>query len=100
MLAGRLPSAGSTETPIVVVDCQRPGPSTGMPTKHAQEDLWHLVHGGHGEHVRVVLAPTDVADCFHTTSEAFRIAERFRCPAFVAIMRGIVAREITINSTR
>lgn len=77
--------AGSAETPIVVVDCQRPGPSTGMPTKHAQEDLWHLIHGGHGEHVRAVLAPTDVADCFAITSEAFRLAEHFRCPAFVAL---------------
>lgn len=77
--------AGSAETPIVVVDCQRPGPSTGMPTKHGQEDLWHLVHGGHGEHVRIVLAPTNVADAFHATSEAFRLAEDFRCPAFVAM---------------
>lgn len=77
--------AGSTETPVVVLDCQRPGPSTGMPTKHAQEDLWHLIHGGHGESVRVVLAPTDVADAFTVTSEAFRLADRFRCPAFVAL---------------
>lgn len=77
--------AGSAEVPIVVVDCQRPGPSTGMPTKHGQEDLWHLVHGGHGEHVRIVLAPTDVADAFHTAAEAFRLAERFRAPAFVAL---------------
>lgn len=77
--------AGSAETPCVIVDCQRPGPSTGMPTKHAQEDLWQMVHGGHGEFVRVVLSPTDVADAFHVTSEAFRLAERFRCPAFVAL---------------
>jgi 2-oxoglutarate ferredoxin oxidoreductase subunit alpha len=77
--------AGSAETPLVVVDCQRPGPSTGMPTKHGQEDLWHLIHGGHGEHVRIVLSPTDVADAFRTTSEAFRLAERWRCPTFVAL---------------
>jgi 2-oxoglutarate ferredoxin oxidoreductase subunit alpha len=77
--------AGSAEVPIVVVDCQRPGPSTGMPTKHAQEDLWHLVHGGHGEHVRIVLSPTDVGDAFHATVEAFRLAERFRAPTFVAL---------------
>lgn len=77
--------AGSAEVPIVVVDCQRPGPSTGMPTKHGQEDLWHLVHGGHGEHVRIVLAPTDVGDAFAVTVEAFRLAERFRAPAFVAL---------------
>jgi 2-oxoglutarate ferredoxin oxidoreductase subunit alpha len=43
------------------------------------------VHGGHGEFVRVVLSPVDVADAFHVTSEAFRLAERFRCPAFVAL---------------
>jgi 2-oxoglutarate ferredoxin oxidoreductase subunit alpha len=77
--------AGSAETPCVIVDCQRPGPSTGMPTKHGQEDLWQMVHGGHGEFVRVVLSPVDVADAFHATSEAFRLAERFRCPAFVAL---------------
>jgi 2-oxoglutarate/2-oxoacid ferredoxin oxidoreductase subunit alpha len=77
--------AGSAEVPIVVVDCQRPGPSTGMPTKHGQEDLWHLVHGGHGEHVRIVLAPTDVGDAFAATVEAFRLSERFRTPAFVAL---------------
>lgn len=77
--------AGSAEVPIVVVDCQRPGPSTGMPTKHGQEDLWHLIHGGHGEHVRIVLSPTDVGDAFATTVEAFRLAERFRAPAFVAL---------------
>ncbi|MHB8634782.1 MAG: 2-oxoacid:acceptor oxidoreductase subunit alpha [Thermoplasmatota archaeon] len=77
--------AGSTETPCVILDCQRPGPSTGMPTKHAQEDLWAMALGGHGESVRVVLAPTDVADSFRVTSEAFRLAHRFRCPAFVAL---------------
>ncbi len=77
--------AGSTETPVVVLDCQRPGPSTGMPTKHGQEDLWHLALGGHGEDVRIVLAPTDVADAFHATSEAFRLAHGFRAPAFVAL---------------
>lgn len=77
--------AGSAEVPCVIVDAQRPGPSTGMPTKHGQEDLWHLVHGGHGEFVRVVLSPTGVADAFYATSEAFRLAHKFRCPAFVAL---------------
>ncbi len=76
---------GSMETPGVIIDCQRPGPSTGMPTKHGQEDLWHMVHGGHGEFVRVALAPTDVADSFTITSEAFRLSEMFRCPAIVGL---------------
>lgn len=77
--------AGSTETPVVVIDCQRPGPSTGMPTKHGQEDLWHLIHGGAGEIVRIVLSPTNVEDAFYATSEAFRLSEQFRAPAFVAL---------------
>jgi 2-oxoglutarate ferredoxin oxidoreductase subunit alpha len=77
--------AGSTETPVVVLDCQRPGPSTGMPTKHSQDDIWHLCLGGHGEEVRIVLAPMDVRDAFFITSEAFRLAWQFRAPAFVAL---------------
>lgn len=85
LMAETIGLAGSTETPVVILDCQRPGPSTGMPTKHGQEDLWHMVHGGHGEFVRIVLAPTDVADAFAATSEAFRLAARFRAPAFVAL---------------
>lgn len=85
LMAESIGLAGSAETPCVIVDCQRPGPSTGMPTKHGQEDLWQMIHGGHGEFVRVVLAPTDVGDAFHATNEAFRLAERYRCPAFVAL---------------
>ena len=85
LMTEALGMAGSCETPIVVVDCQRPGPSTGMPTKHGQEDLWHLVHGGHGEYVRVVLSPTDVADALRTVVQAFQLSERWRCPAFVAM---------------
>lgn len=76
---------GSMEVPGVILDCQRPGPSTGMPTKHGQDDLWHMVHGGAGEGVRVALAPTDVKDAFHATSEAFRLSEMFRCPAIVGL---------------
>jgi 2-oxoglutarate ferredoxin oxidoreductase subunit alpha len=85
LMAEAVGLAGSAETPLVIVDCQRPGPSTGMPTKHSQEDLWAMVHGGHGEFVRIVLSPTDIADCIRTTSEAFRLSERFRAPAFVAL---------------
>ncbi len=76
---------GSMEIPVVIFDCQRPGPSTGMPTKHGQEDLWHIIHGGHGEFVRVAMAPVDVEDAFHAAAELFRIAEQFRCPAILAL---------------
>ncbi len=77
--------AGATETPAVILNCQRPGPATGMPTKHAQEDLWHMAHGGHGEFPRAVIAPTCVADAYHATIEAFRLAETWRCPVIVAM---------------
>lgn len=77
--------AEATETPVVIVDCQRPGPSTGMPTKHAQDDVWHLCHGGHGEAVRAVLAPMDVADAHRTAGQAFDLADQFHCPVYVAM---------------
>ncbi len=77
--------AMSAEIPCVILDCQRPGPSTGMPTKHGQEDLWHMIHGGHGESVRIVLAPTDIGDAYYTTAQAFQLAEKWRTPVFVAL---------------
>lgn len=77
--------AGSMEVPVVIFDCQRPGPSTGMPTKHGQEDLWQIVHGGHGEFVRVAMAPMDVADAYHAAAELFRLTETYRCPGILAL---------------
>jgi 2-oxoglutarate ferredoxin oxidoreductase subunit alpha len=71
------------EIPAVVVDCQRSGPSTGMPTRHEQGDLNLAVYGGHGSIQRIVLAPTGVEDCFWTTVEAFNLSEEFQMPALV-----------------
>ena len=67
--------AGMAEIPAVIVDAQRSGPSTGMPTKTEQSDLNHALYGGHGEAPRVVMAPTSVEDCFHVIVEAFNAAE-------------------------
>jgi 2-oxoglutarate ferredoxin oxidoreductase subunit alpha len=75
--------ASMAEIPSVVVDCQRAGPSTGMPTRHEQGDLNLAVYGAHGEVQRVVLAPTSVVDCFWTTIEAFNLAEEFQLPVIV-----------------
>ncbi|MCL5676988.1 MAG: 2-oxoacid:acceptor oxidoreductase subunit alpha [Firmicutes bacterium] len=77
--------SGMTETPAVVVDVQRAGPSTGLPTKLEQSDINMLVYGSHGEFPRVVLAPASVSDCFYLTMEAFNLAEELQCPVFVAI---------------
>lgn len=76
--------AAMTETPIVVVDTQRGGPSTGMPTKQEQSDLWALAIGGHGDSPRIVLAPGSVQELFSLTAEAFNLADNFHCPVLVA----------------
>lgn len=75
--------ASMAEIPAVVVDCQRAGPSTGMPTRHEQGDLFIAVYGAHGEVQRVVLAPTSVTDCFWTLVDAFNLSETFQMPAIV-----------------
>jgi 2-oxoglutarate ferredoxin oxidoreductase subunit alpha len=75
--------ASMAEIPAVIIDCQRAGPSTGMPTRHEQGDLNLAVYGAHGEVQRVVLAPTSVMDCFWTTIDAFNLSEEFQMPAIV-----------------
>jgi 2-oxoglutarate/2-oxoacid ferredoxin oxidoreductase subunit alpha len=67
--------ASMTEIPLVVVDAQRGGPSTGLPTKMEQSDLNIAVHGGHGDSPRIVLAPASVAECFHLTTWGFNLSD-------------------------
>lgn len=75
--------ASMSELPVVIIDVQRAGPSTGMSTKHAQDDLLASVYGGHGEGQRVILAPTGIHDCIFTTINAFNIAEQYQCPVIL-----------------
>lgn len=75
--------ASMTETPVVIVDAQRAGPSTGMPTKTEQSDLLFAVHMGHGDTPRVVLAPSNVKDCFYGMVRAFYIAEKYQIPVIM-----------------
>ncbi len=75
--------SGMAELPAVIVDVQRSGPSTGMPTKQEQGDLNMAVYAGHGEFPRVVLAATDVADCFWRAIDAFNFAERYQLPVIL-----------------
>jgi len=86
------------EIPSVVVNVQRGGPSTGIPTKSEQSDLFHAVYGGHGDMPRVVLACCDVEDAFHTTVDAFNIAEEFQLPVIVLSDQLIAQRRETIDS--
>jgi 2-oxoglutarate ferredoxin oxidoreductase subunit alpha len=69
-----------TELPLVIVDVQRGGPSTGLPTKTEQSDLLQAIHGRHGEAPLVVLSAKSPADCFHKAIEAVRIATKYMTP--------------------
>ncbi|REJ34493.1 MAG: 2-oxoacid:acceptor oxidoreductase subunit alpha [Bacillota bacterium] len=72
------------EIPVVIVDTQRGGPSTGMPTKHEQSDVWALLYGTHGDTPRIILAPSTVEETFYMTAEAFNLADKYQCPVVVA----------------
>jgi len=71
------------ETPVVVIDCQRAGPSTGVPTKTEQGDLWQMLGAGFGDYPRAIAAPLDIGDCFTIIPEVFNIADRYQCPGIV-----------------
>ncbi len=75
--------AGVTETPIVIMMGQRPGPATGMPTWSSQADLQFLIHASQDEFPRFVLTPGDVEEAFYLTAEAFNLAEKYQTPVFV-----------------
>ena len=74
--------AGMTETPIVIVDTQRGGPSTGLPTKKEQSDLMAMIYGTHGEIPKIVIAPSTVEEAFYDTVEAFNIADELSMPSY------------------
>lgn len=75
--------AGMTETPVVIVDTQRGGPSTGLPTKQEQSDLNAAMYSTHGEIPKVVIAPSTVEECFYDMAEAFNIAEEYQAPVIL-----------------
>ncbi|UII58045.1 2-oxoacid:acceptor oxidoreductase subunit alpha (plasmid) [Cytobacillus spongiae] len=75
--------SGMTEQPLVVVDTQRGGPSTGLPTKQEQSDLMAMIYGTHGEIPKIVLAPSTVQEAFYDTVEAFNLAEEYQCPVII-----------------
>ncbi|MBC8095776.1 MAG: 2-oxoacid:acceptor oxidoreductase subunit alpha, partial [Akkermansiaceae bacterium] len=84
--------AGMAEVPIIVVDIQRGGPSTGMPTNIEQSDLNIAVYGGHGDAPRVVLAPANVEDCFYMAIEAVNIARKYNTPVYLVSDQAIATR--------
>ncbi|MFB6251230.1 MAG: 2-oxoacid:acceptor oxidoreductase subunit alpha [Halobellus sp.] len=85
----------TSETPLVVVDVMRSGPSTGMPTKQEQGDLNMMLYGGHGEIPRFVLGPTTISECFWKTVEAFNLAEKYQTPVYIAADLSMAVTEQT-----
>jgi len=75
--------AGMTETPVVIVEVQRGGPSTGLPTKTEQGDLFQLLGASQGEFPRVILAPRTLQECYTAAIQAFNIAETYQCPVLI-----------------
>jgi 2-oxoglutarate ferredoxin oxidoreductase subunit alpha len=75
--------ASMAEIPLIVVNVQRGGPSTGLPTNVEQSDLYQAVFGAHGDSPRVVLAASTVEDCFYIALEAARIARKYSTPVFI-----------------
>lgn len=76
--------SGMTETPLVIIDTQRGGPSTGLPTKQEQSDINALIYGTHGEIPKLVVAPSTIEECFYDVIEAFNLAEQYQIPVIVA----------------
>ena len=87
----------TSETPLVIVDVMRSGPSTGMPTKQEQGDLNGLLYGGHGEIPRFVLAPTTISECFWKTVEAFNLAEKYQLPVYLTADLSMAVTEQTFS---
>jgi 2-oxoglutarate ferredoxin oxidoreductase subunit alpha len=89
--------SGSGEIPVVIVDCQRSGPSTGMPTKPEQSDLNIMVFGGHGDFPRIVLAPGHPEDCFYLTVDGTNLADKYQCPVFIAMDQALSQNIATVE---
>jgi 2-oxoglutarate/2-oxoacid ferredoxin oxidoreductase subunit alpha len=89
--------AGMTETPVVIVLGQRPGPATGLPTRTEQAELFFALHAGHGEFPRAVLAPADAADAFSAAVKAFNLAEQYQTPVIILTDNHLATSYYTVD---
>lgn len=88
--------AGSAEIPLVIVDAQRAGPSTGMPTKPEQSDIGMLIHGGNGDFPRIVLAAGDATDAFELAVIATNLAQRIQGPVYLMLDQAVSQDSSTV----
>jgi len=84
--------ATMAELPIIVINVQRGGPSTGLPTSVEQSDMMQAIYGSHGDSPRIVLAPKNVKDCFYIALEACRVAKKYSCPVIVLTDQALATR--------
>ncbi len=80
LMAESLSMASMAELPMVVIDVQRSGPSTGMATKVEQSDIDAACHNAHGDYANIVISPTSIEECFYEMQKAFNLAEVYQCP--------------------
>jgi 2-oxoglutarate/2-oxoacid ferredoxin oxidoreductase subunit alpha len=92
--------AGAIETPMVVHIAQRPGPATGLPTRTEQADLNLAVHSGHGDFLRVILAPGDLEEGYELAKTAFDIADHYQSPVFLLTDQYFVDSYYTVPAFR
>ncbi|HZS75483.1 MAG TPA: 2-oxoacid:acceptor oxidoreductase subunit alpha [Ktedonobacteraceae bacterium] len=97
LMAEAIGYASMAEIPVVIVDAQRAGPSTGMPTKMEQSDLSFALNASHGDSPRMVVAPADVADCYHLMILAFNMAERYQMPVLFLTDQSLTARVESVD---
>lgn len=97
LMGEQLNLASMVELPLVIVNVQRGGPSTGLPTKTEQGDLKFAIYGTAGESPRAILAPSGVQDCFYQTIRAFNIAERYQMPVVILSDQSIGYRKATVR---
>ncbi len=97
LMAEGLGWAGMNEVPVVVTLYQRGGPSTGLPTRHSQEDLLFAVYAGHGEFPRIVYASGDVEEIFYDVAKVFNFAERYQTPVIHLIDKAMANSIMTVK---
>jgi len=89
--------AGITETPVVIIDGQRPGPAVGLPTRTEQGDLQFVLHAHHGDFPRAVLAPATIKDAFWITVNAFNWAEKYQLPVIILTDQHLASSYATVD---
>ena len=89
--------AGGTETPVVIVLGQRPGPAVGLPTRTEQGELKFAIYGGSGDFPKVVLAPHSIEDAFYITVKAFNLAEKYQMPVVILTDQHLASSLQTVN---